>query len=73
MFGMTKRKLEIIRSLYPAGTKVKCISMEDPYSPIRSGTIGEVLFVDDIGTIHVAWENGRRLGLVPDEDSFCKV
>lgn len=29
--------------------------------------------VDDIGTIHVNWENGRRLGVCPDVDSIRKV
>ena len=27
-------------------------------------------FVDDIGTIHMKWDNGRALGIVPGEDSF---
>ena len=31
---------------------------------------GEVDFVDDIGTIHMRWDNGRALGIVPGEDSF---
>ena len=44
--------------------------MEDPYAPIAPGTEGEVDFVDDIGTIHMKWDNGRALGIVPGEDSF---
>ena len=26
--------------------------------------------MDDIGTIHMKWDNGRALGIVPGEDSF---
>ena len=41
-----------------------------PYAPIAPGTEGEVDFVDDIGTIHMKWDNGRTLGIAPGEDSF---
>ena len=33
-----------------------------------SGTIGTVTCVDDIGTIHMMWNNGSSLGLVPDDE-----
>lgn len=36
------------------------------------GTKGVVEFIDDIGTIHVEWENGSSLGVVYGED-LCKV
>jgi Domain of unknown function (DUF4314) len=29
--------------------------------------------VDDLGTIHVKWDNGSTLGLVPGQDSFRVV
>ena len=29
--------------------------------------------VDDAGTIHMKWDNGRTLGLVPVEDQFRKL
>lgn len=34
---------------------------------VPPGTIGIVSDIDDGGTIHVNWENGRRLGLVADD------
>lgn len=68
-----KAKIESLRQSYPKGTVVRCLSMDDPYHPIPKGTLGKVLHVDDIGTIHVAWENGSSLGLVIGEDSFEKV
>lgn len=58
---------------YPAGTKVKLVSMVDDVNPVPSGTIGEVTFVDDMGQIHVNWENGSGLALIPMVDSFVKV
>ena len=58
---------------YPPGTRVELISMDNDPRPIESGTHGTVRVVDDMGTIHVEWDNGRRLGLIPGEDSFRKL
>ena len=51
------------------GKRIKCIHMMDDY-PILSGELGTVDLVDDMGTIHVKWDSGRRLGLVPEEDEY---
>ena len=51
------------------GKRIKCNHMMDEY-PILSGELGTIDHVDDIGTIHVKWDDGRTLGLVPDEDEF---
>ena len=70
MFGITESQLERLKLQYPKGTKVELISMGFDPRPVEPGTVGTVLCVDDVGTVHVAWENGRSLGLVPGEDSF---
>jgi len=51
------------------GKRVRCIQMNDKY-PVPSGTMGTINHVDDKGTIHVHWDNGSSLGLVPDEDKY---
>jgi hypothetical protein len=51
------------------GKTVICHHMNDPY-PVPDGTKGVIQFVDDIGQIHVDWENGSRLALVPGQDSY---
>ena len=62
-----------IKERYPEGTRIVLDYMgEDPH-PIEPGTRGTVRHVDDIGTVHVDFDNGRRLGLVPGEDSFHKL
>lgn len=61
-----------LRKEFPAGTKIKLIEMDDIHVP-AAGTIGTVDSVDDIGTIHVVWENGQHLGLIPEVDVFVKI
>ena len=62
----------LIRTLhkkYPKGTRVELIHMDDKQAP-KPGTKGTVNHVDDMGTIHVSWETGSSLGLIPGVDSF---
>jgi hypothetical protein len=33
-------------------------------------TIGTINHIDRVGTIHVEWDNGRKLGLIPGSDKF---
>ena len=46
--------------------------MDDVQAP-PLGTKGTVVAVDDIGTIHVKWDNGSSLGIVLGEDLCRKV
>ena len=39
---------------------------------LLSRTKGTVMFVDDIGTIHVHWDTGGSLGVVLGKDK-CRV
>ena len=59
-----------IKNKYPAGTRIKLIEMNDPWNPVEPGTEGTVQLVDDIGQIHMKWDNGRTLALVPGRDEF---
>ena len=67
-----EKELKKIRQEYPVGTKVQLISMCDRQAP-PVGTIGEVVFVDDIGSVHTRWENGSRLAFIPDVDEVRKL
>ena len=65
-------KVDFLRKLYPVGCKVELHFMDDPQAP-PSGTKGEVMFVDDIGQIHVKWETGSTLALNVKLDSFSRI
>ena len=51
------------------GTRVRLIAMDDRQAPPK-GTEGTVQFVDDAGTIHVQWDTGSSLGLIPGTDEW---
>lgn len=64
------KTVEAIRSRYPAGTRIRLNHMDDPFAPVPEGMTGTVDYVDDAGTIHMNWDNGRTLGLVHGVDNF---
>ena len=64
------RQAQRYREAYPPGTRIMLLSMGNDPNPVESGTRGTVRAVDDIGTLHCDFDNGRSLGVVPGEDSF---
>lgn len=68
-----RRQAEVLRNMYPPGTRVECLYMNDPFAPVPSGTKGTVFHVDDMAQIHVNWDNGSSLALNRDEDTFRKL
>jgi len=66
---MSDEKVEELRKKYPKGTRVKLIFMIDIQAP-KPGTEGTVTHVDDMGTVHVTWDTGSGLGLIPEVDLF---
>ena len=66
MFGVTERKLKELRATYKKGMTIQLDYMDDPQAP-EIGTKGKIVHVDDAGTVHVSWENGGSLGLIPSE------
>lgn len=67
------RQAEHYKEAYPPGTRVLLLHMGDDPRPVEDNMRGTVRFVDDIGTVHCAFDNGRSLGLCPGEDSFRKL
>ena len=67
---MSTEQVKRIKQRYPKGTRICCDEMPDDPRPIKSGTCGTVVGVDDIGSIMVNWDNGRSLSLIVGVDSF---
>lgn len=71
--GFPDRKtVERLREEYPAGTRIKLVSMDDAKAP-PAGTEGTVKGVDDAGQILMAWDGGGGLSLIPGVDAFQKI
>jgi hypothetical protein len=70
MFSYDREYVNLLKQKYPQGTRVKLLYTSDLYTRLQSGECGTIRIVDDIGTIHVNWDCGSRLGLIPGEDSF---
>ena len=68
MNGFPNRAIvEQLRKQYPVGCRVELLKMDDPQAP-PVGTNGTVRYVDDIGSIGVAWDNGCGLSAAYGED-----
>ena len=65
--------VEKVRKEYPTGTRVRLILINDPYTRLVSDDKGTVDSVDGIGTVHVNWDNGSRLGVACGEDLIEKI
>lgn len=69
---MNEKQVERIRRLYPIGTQI-CLDEMEGERNMPSGLKGKVFHVDDAGQIHVNWENGSSLAILPEVDSFHKI
>ncbi len=67
----TQEQLVMLRKQYPVGSRIllEHMSDDDP-NPVTPNTKGTVVLVDDAGTIHCDFDDGRRIGVIPGVDSF---
>ena len=66
-----RRLREIAEAICKPKDRIRLVRMaEDDPHPIEPGATGTVNHIDCAGTVHVAWDNGRSLGLIPGSDEF---
>lgn len=49
------------------GRRIKLVKCNDSFTKLEPGAEGVVEMIDDLGTLHVKWDNGAVLGLVWDD------
>lgn len=67
-----RKTVERLRKIYPPGTVVELVRMDDEFSP-PPGTRGVVQGVDDAGSLLCRWFNGSSLSVVYGIDEVRKV
>lgn len=55
------------------GDRIQLVYTDDEYTRLRPGARGTVSYVDALGTVHVKWDDGSTLGLVPGHDRWEPV
>ncbi len=73
MIVLKEEYVEHLKQMYPQGTRIQLDYMGPDAHPIPPGTKGTVDVVDDIGTIHCRFDNGRYFGIIPDTDRFHMI
>lgn len=53
--------------------RVRLLHTTDHITKLQPGTLGTVLSTDSLGTVHVKWDDGSMLGMIPGEDMWEAV
>lgn len=66
--GFTKHTDTVIAGMRESyvGRRVRLDFTSDEFTTLRAGDEGVISSVDDMGTVHVNWDNGSSLGMVRD-------
>ena len=67
-----KATIERVRKMYPAGTRVELVRMDDCQAP-PIGTKGTVTAVDDMASLIMEWDNGCGLNVAYGVDEVRKT
>ena len=59
---LTTREGDRVRLIHIATTEL-----------VAAGDEGVVAFIDDLGTVHVDWDKGVALGLIPGRDRWVTL
>lgn len=65
-------EVKALRAMYPKGTRIELLEMDDIQAP-PVGTKGTVWAVDDAGNLLVHWDNGCGLNVAFGIDRVRKI
>lgn len=65
--------VERLKRKYTEGTRIELIHINDDFCNLKKGDKGTVEFVDDIGQIHVQFDDSIIIGLNIEEDTFVII
>jgi len=63
-YSIDQKRVEMLREKYKKGDRVKLLNMRTEYYLVPQGTLGTVDIVDDIGSVHVKWDNGVNVAVL---------
>lgn len=66
---LNREEVKKLKEIYPKGTQIRLLRMNGE-EQMPYGLQGTVRLVDDIGQIHISWENGSSLPVNTEEDEF---
>lgn len=55
------------------GDRVRLVCCTDLFTQLEPGTLGTIRFIDDMGTVHVNWDDGSKLGMIESEGDRFEV
>ena len=68
-----RETVERLRRDYPAGCRIVCDVLDDPYVSIPAGSQATVWGVDDAGSLLCSWDMGSSLNVCYGADSAHKI
>lgn len=64
----TDKCIEAMSAAFPKDSEVEVVYMYDPNQNTPKGTKGKVIRIDNMGMIHVAWEDQQPRSVLWNED-----
>jgi hypothetical protein len=69
----SRETVEQLRKQFPRGARVELIRMEDPFTELKPGDRGTVVFVDDAGSLEILWDCGSTLSVLYGVDACRRI
>lgn len=64
--------VELLRDQWE-GRRIRLLSLSDQHTRLMPGAMGTVSLVDSAGSLHVRFDNGTHLGLIPGIDEWTLI